>query len=141
MTMVARGREKRLSSRIWAAPAALAALAAAGAVAVLLRDPHQTHSWGACPVNALTGGYCPGCGSMRGVHDLLVGQPLEAIGHNLLLLPALAWLAWWWVHQMAAAVGRRIAGPPSSAGFCWSLLAVLAVFTVLRNIPGSPLAP
>ncbi|MGI9085839.1 MAG: DUF2752 domain-containing protein [Aeromicrobium sp.] len=132
---------ERDTARRWVAPAALAALAAAGAAAVLLRDPHQSHAWGACPVNALTGGYCPGCGSMRGLHDLLVGHPLEAIGHNLLLLPALFWLGWWWVHELAAANGRGIAGPPSSARFCWSLLAVLAAFTILRNLPGSPLAP
>lgn len=78
---------------------------------------------------------------MRGVHDLLVGHPLEAIGHNLLLLPALGWLGWWWVHRVATALGRRLAEPPSGARFCWLLLAVIAVFTVLRNLPGSPLAP
>lgn len=133
--------EQDFSSRRWTAPATLAAIAAAGAVAVLIRDPHQAHAWGACPVNAITGGFCPGCGSMRGVHDLLVGQPIEAIGHNLLLFPALAWLGWWWVSQVLAASGHRLPGPPSSARFCWWLLAVLAAFTVLRNLPGSPLAP
>ncbi|WP_121251609.1 DUF2752 domain-containing protein [Nocardioides ferulae] len=125
----------------WRTPVGGAALALAGVGLVLLRDPHREGALGICPSLLLTGGYCPGCGSLRGVHDLATGQLGEAVGHNLLLVPALVWLVWWWVVQVGATTGRRLAGPPSSARFCWLLVAGLAVFTIARNLPGSPLAP
>ena len=52
---------------------------------------------------ALLGVQCPGCGSLRGVHDLATGQVAEAVGHNALLVPVLAVLVWWWAAQVAAA--------------------------------------
>ncbi|MFY9913997.1 MAG: DUF2752 domain-containing protein [Nocardioidaceae bacterium] len=127
--------------RPWRAPVVGLVGVWVGALGLLVRDPHHESAWGVCPVNALTGGFCPGCGSLRGLRDLLVGHPVEAVGHNLLLVPALVWLGWWWVRVTAAAAGRDVAGPPSSERFCYSLLVVLAVFTVARNLPGSPLAP
>jgi len=119
----------------------LAAVAGLG-TALVLRDPHQQGSWLVCPLYAMTGVYCPGCGSLRGVNDLLTGHPLAAVGSNALLLPALAWLGWWWLHEAGLGVaGRRIGPPPTSARFGYALLAVLAVFTIARNLPGSWLAP
>ena len=126
----------RLLLPVGSAGGALVAVAA-----LLLRDPHSSGSWGICPVLALTGHFCPGCGSLRAVHDLLLGQIGEALGHNLLVVPALIWLGWWWVGQIATTAGIPVADPPSSKRFCWALLAVLAAFVVLRNVSGSPLAP
>ncbi|HEY9562135.1 MAG TPA: DUF2752 domain-containing protein [Nocardioides sp.] len=114
--------------------------AAVAGAALVLRDPHAEGSFAVCP-STLLGFYCPGCGSLRGTHDLLTGHPLEAVGHNLLLIPALAWLTWWLVAQTAASWGRRIPGPPDSSRFAIGLLVVIAVFVVLRNVPGSPRAP
>lgn len=129
----------RRQSLLGAAACVVAGTAAAAAL--VARDPHATGSFGTCPSLWATGLYCPGCGSLRGLHDLLTGAPLEAVGHNLLLLPALAWLAWWWGRLAAAGAGRTMPGPPSSARFSYALLTVLVLFTVLRNLPGSPLAP
>jgi len=118
------------------------ATAAVLGTALVLRDPHQQGSWLVCPTYAATGIYCPGCGSLRGLNDLLTGHPLAAVGSNLLLLPALGWLGWWWLNQAGVTIaGRRVRPAPSSARFCVILLAVIAVFTVARNLPGSWLAP
>jgi Protein of unknown function (DUF2752) len=127
--------------RAWATPAVSAASAAVFATAVLLHDPHASGSWGVCPVYALTGHYCPGCGSLRALHDLAMGSYVEGVGHNLLVIPALVWLGWWWLSRAAAAAHVVVPDPPSSQRFCRGLLVVLALFTVLRNVPGSPLAP
>ena len=127
--------------RRWRRPVAGVVLACVGSVALLVRDPHHAHSGGACPFHALTGYACPGCGSLRGLRDLLTGHPVEAVGHNLLLVPALAWLTWWWIHATAEAGGHDVAPPPSSARFCFARLVGLVLFTVARNLPGSPLAP
>ena len=35
-----------------------------------------------CPVHALTGLSCPGCGSQRALHALLTGHPAEAWHYN-----------------------------------------------------------
>jgi hypothetical protein len=114
--------------------------AVVGSLLLLVRDPHRSHSWAECPFHALTGWDCPGCGSLRGIHDLLVGRFAEAVGHDLLLVPALVWLTWWWLARSARALGRVWREPPSSARFCYLLLGFVVLFTVLRNLPGSPLA-
>ena len=118
-----------------------AAAGGAGVAALVLRDPHSNGSWGVCPLLEVTGLYCPGCGSLRGLHDLVVGNIGEAVSHNALLLPSLAWLLWWWFAQAAASTGRSMAGPPTSARFCHLLLLTLTVFTLARNLPASALAP
>ena len=104
----------------------------AGAVAVRVRDPNTAGLWPTCPVHALTGGFCPGCGSMRGLAALTHGDVVAAFGYNPLLVPALLWVVWWlWRSRVP---GRSFSSP---AGI-WVGVAVVAVFTVLRNIPGSP---
>jgi hypothetical protein len=94
-----------------------------------------------CPSLLLTGLYCPGCGSLRAIHDTLTGNVAEAFSHNVLLVPGLVFVLWWWVSQLAAAYGRRIPAPPTSSRFAVVVLAVFVVFAVLRNLPGSALAP
>src|SRR6478752_6602065 len=64
---------------------ALGGLAAA-TLALHVRDPHVAHSWGVCPLYALTGVYCPGCGGLRGVNDLTDGHVGAAASSNLLLV-------------------------------------------------------
>lgn len=109
----------------WARLAPLGFVAAV-AVAVTVRDPHVVGSWAVCPTYGLFGVFCPGCGSLRGLNDLVQGDLVAAVGHNALLIPAILFAVW-------AAVGR----PGPRWGRVW-LVAVIA-FTVLRNVPGSPL--
>jgi hypothetical protein len=101
---------------------------ALAAVAVTARDPHIHGSWGVCPTYAIFGIYCPGCGTLRALHDLVSGRTWESMGHNLLLIPALLFLCW---------------GALARPGPRWSMvwLVALAGFTLARNLPGSPLAP
>lgn len=101
---------------------------AAVAVAVTVRDPHVAGSWGVCPTYALFGVYCPGCGSLRGMHDLVGGDVRAAFGHNALLIPAVVFVLW-----------ATVRTPGPRWGRIW-LVAVVA-FTLVRNLPGSPLAP
>lgn len=111
--------------------------------ALHLRDPHQHGSWGLCPLNALTGLNCPGCGGLRAVNDLTNGQLADAARSNLLLVVLLpvAVLGWalWLRRRLTSAeplVGRRTA---ELLGL--GLLVVAVGFAVLRNTPwGSGLA-
>ncbi|GAA1144788.1 DUF2752 domain-containing protein [Nocardioides aquiterrae] len=111
-------------------------------VALHVRDPHQHASWGLCPSAAL-GVYCPGCGGLRAVNDLTHGDVAAAASSNLLfvvLLPFVVYLLGRWAWDRWR--GTRRESPswltPTAvyAGF-----AVILLFTVLRNLPGSWLAP
>jgi hypothetical protein len=120
----------------------LGALAAA-TLALHVRDPHVTHSWGVCPLYALTGVYCPGCGALRGVNDLGNGHVGAAASSNLLLVLAMPFAVvllarWTWGRW----TGHEVALVPTlPRGLVIALVALVAVFTVVRNVPGSPLAP
>lgn len=126
------------------APVATIGGLALATLALHLRDPHQAGSWGFCPLHATTGLYCPGCGGLRAVNDLTNGDVGAALSSNLLVtlgIPvAVVLLAVWgldrWTGHRRRPAGRR-----------WTqvtvaLVALFAVFTVVRNLPvGAWLAP
>lgn len=115
--------------------AGVAAVALLGAV-----SPEQPGHYPTCPFLAITGYWCPGCGALRAVHALAVGDPTTALDRNpllVVLLPllALSWLGW----------GLRVAGIPAGwrlhptrvpVAAIWTLFAVIAAYWVARNVPG-----
>lgn len=124
--------------------APLATIGALGAttVALHLRDPHAQGSWGFCP-SAAMGFWCPGCGGLRAVNDLTNAQVLDAASSNLALVVAIPFLVaglvlWttdrWRGHRrtVPAALLTRVGV---------GAFALVALFTVLRNLSGSWLAP
>lgn len=134
----ARPRSERLRT-----PVLTVASLTAATVALHLRDPHVSHSWGVCPLYALTGIYCPGCGGLRGVNDLTNGHVAQAASSNLLLVLALPFtvvlLARW---SYGAWTGREVrAIPVLPKALTTALILFALLFTVLRNLPGSWLAP
>lgn len=133
-----RPRAERLKAPLWS----LAALGTA-TLALHLRDPHVHGSWGLCPLYALTGVYCPGCGGLRAVNDLTDGHLGQAASSNLLFvlaIPFIVLVLWRWTY--AAWTGRDVAAVPTlpHAVKVGSVVVVVA-FTLARNLPGSWLAP
>jgi hypothetical protein len=123
-------------------PGAVAVGLAAGLTVVHAIDPYRPGSYPVCPSLALTGLYCPGCGTLRMLHSITEGDLAVALDMNplaLLLVPVLAawWSAWAW------RAGRGRPGPrPLPAVAAWAFLAVTAAYTVARNLPaGAWLAP
>jgi len=111
-------------------------------LALHLRDPHESGSWGFCPSAAL-GIYCPGCGGLRAVNDLMNGDVAGAASSNLLfvaLIPVAVFLLGRWTWDRWTGNERELR-PGLSRTVLWSLVVVAAVFVVLRNLPGSWLAP
>jgi len=117
---------------------------AAATLALHFRDPHVHASWGLCPLYALTGIYCPGCGGLRAVNDLSNGDILGAASSNLLFfvsIPLIVFLFGRWVHDAWYGVHRGRTWL-SSWAFMYGAVGLAAVFTVLRNTPaGAWLAP
>lgn len=116
------------------------------AVAVTLRDPHEPGSFGICPSLLLFGIHCPGCGTLRGMADLTSGEVAGTVGHNLLLVPMLVALVAWALLQWFPKVEAKFRVQasrfrPTRVNVPLIVGVVFLVFTVLRNLPGSGLAP
>ncbi|HEV3363053.1 MAG TPA: DUF2752 domain-containing protein [Acidimicrobiia bacterium] len=123
----------------WIAPAVVATAASGAAGLLVAVDPNVPGHYPTCPFLAVTGLYCPGCGSLRLVHELLTGHPGAALGLNPLLMMVLPFLLYAYLRWAA----ERVAGvrlPPIKAP-PWSmrLVPVLFIaFAVARNIPVAP---
>lgn len=124
-------------ARSLAAPAVVAGVGLAAAGLLRFRDPHSA-LYVQCPFHALTGWWCPACGGLRAVNDLMHGDVVGSLSSNIWVVPLLAlWVVWavsrWTGAPVRVPVGR-------TAGF--AILAVLVGYTVLRNVPaGAWLAP
>jgi hypothetical protein len=98
-------------------------------------NPLQQLAWLRCPVNLLTGLYCPGCGSLRAIHVLLHGDLLAAISNNLLAVIALPVLLGIGIRDIANNLQGRTTPtriPPLAA---WSVFWIVIGFAIVRNLP------
>nr|WSX49508.1 DUF2752 domain-containing protein [Streptomyces sp. NBC_00974] len=108
-----------------------AAFFAAVAVTVRLVDPTRPGRFPSCPFHSLTGLDCPGCGSLRALHQLTLAHVPAAADYNLLLVLFLPCAAVVWLRAVTGGSGRR--GVPR-----WGprlALIVVVLWTVLRNLP------
>jgi hypothetical protein len=144
MTLTAVPPTARTRGRRVAAPVATIAGLAAATVALHLRDPHASGSWGYCPLS-LMGIYCPGCGGLRAVNDLTNGDLAAAASSNLILviaLPVLVFALGRWLVDRWMGTKRDL---PSERAVWFAttwVMTVLIAFTILRNLPvGEWLAP
>lgn len=107
-------------------------------------DPNEPGNYPVCPFLAVTGHWCPGCGSLRGLRALLTGNVAGAVGYNALMVLSLPYLLYRWVIWFSprfARPGAMAAVLPAWAAY--SLPVAVGAFWVLRNVPGplSALAP
>ncbi len=114
-------------------PVALAALAA-----VMLRvfNPATVWFFPPCPFRLLTGYLCPGCGTLRALHQLLNGHLAAAFRLNplmLLLLPYVGYSAA--SSALETAFGRALPHVFIRPVYIWMLLAIIILFWIGRNIP------
>lgn len=113
-------------------------VAAAGVVAVAVRDPHTPGAWGFCPFLRATGHPCPFCGGLRAVNDVLHADLLGAVHSNalaLLLVPfagaaLVVWLARRWRGRGDEPV------PWATRGVAATCVLLIAAFWLLRVLPG-----
>jgi hypothetical protein len=118
--------------RVLAPPAVTAAVVAYVGVV----DPNHPGHYPTCPFLALTGLYCPGCGSLRAIHALAHGHLGEAFGLNVLTVLAVPLLVAAWARWARRVLRGRPRMTVAPAWVLWGLLAVELGFWVLRNVPG-----
>jgi Ca2+/Na+ antiporter len=92
-----------------------------------------------CPFHLLTGYYCPGCGSLRGLHSLVHGNIIGALRNNLLMVISFPYLIYSFVlFSYKEISGKELKRVFIKPVYIWLLLAFILLFWVLRNIPSYP---
>ncbi len=120
--------------QLWGRGAGLAAVVGVTAYVGLV-DPSEGGAYPLCPSRVLLGIDCPACGGLRGTHDLLRGDVVAALDHNLLLPLWLAIYAVLFATWLLPLIGRA---SPTLRPPRWLLVAGIVIagaFTVLRNLP------
>lgn len=98
-------------------------------------DPAKT-PFPRCPFKMLTGLNCPGCGSQRALHQLLHFHILEALRYNALFVLALPLLAFLAFAEIFKERFPRLYLASISPILSWSILSVVLIWFVVRNIIG-----
>jgi hypothetical protein len=99
-------------------------------------DPAVCKLFPPCPFYAITGFYCPGCGSQRALHDILHLNLAGAIANNLLVIPAIIIIIYHLLYLTIKPKHQNILYYNSTP---WIILGIIIVFWILRNIPAYPL--
>lgn len=101
-------------------------------------DPNSPGHYPVCPLKALTGWDCPGCGLLRASHDLAHGNLAGALDHNVLVVAVLPIAIVLWVRWLLRA-WRGVSPPVSRAQFrrrnavLIVCLVLVVAFGVVRN--------
>lgn len=104
-----------------------------------LFDPTSSTFYPVCPFRAMTGAYCPGCGSLRALHALSHGRLSVALSHNvltILFVPIGVYIGISSSLILLRGIGMPVIHVPAKA--IWALLAVVMAFAIARNIPVEP---
>jgi len=110
-----------------------------GAAVVAYFDPTQVHFFPVCPLYAVTGFACPGCGLTRGFHALFHGDVTTALHFNVLIpIWAVIFAAVAISLVLMAVRGRGLPFNKISPNWLWVLMVLMLAFGVLRNLPFYP---
>lgn len=123
----------RTSKILW-----IAGLLGSGVVLLLLFlfKPGEVPIYPVCMFHQLTGLDCPGCGSLRAMHQLLHGNLGEALRYNAFLILSLPLFAW----VIFRLVKEQLTGGPALSWrplWLWVYVTAWLMFGVLRNFPTS----
>jgi Protein of unknown function (DUF2752) len=114
-------------------------LVGAGAVYLFSFEPGRNGIFPTCPFRTLTGLNCPGCGTTRGLHQLLHGHVIAAFEFNpltMLLLPVLGYFLI--AYTSSAITGRPMPRISIPDKFVWAFSLIVLGFWIFRNTPLYP---
>lgn len=115
-------------------------LAVAGGLAFLyFHNPSSSATFPPCPIRRFTGLDCPGCGMTHALYSLLHLRLAAAFFYNPFIYPLVLFLGMittaFYIYLFIGRPRIRLRLPVPAA--C-SIILVLAVYTVLRNLPFWP---
>jgi hypothetical protein len=114
----------------------LGVCAALVAAAVLFTfDPAQYGFYPVCAFHRTTGLLCPGCGASRAAHQLLHGDLIAAMHFNAFFVCSLPLLGWLAVRFAVLKLRNQPATINIQPVWLWSILVLLIVFGIARNLP------
>jgi hypothetical protein len=129
-------------SRFMVVAGAIGVLALVGILGVIYRFPPEEHAfYPQCLFHALTGWYCPGCGTLRAVHYLLHGQFAAALHANALAMMSVLLCFGFLAYRAGRAGAIRLSMPSDLSlptAYVWGALGIVVAFGVVRNLPGTP---
>lgn len=101
---------------------------------LFLFDPASGGGYPSCPFRALTGFDCPGCGSLRGLHQLLHGNLAAAFAFNPLMVLSLPFVGYsFFSYALLALRGQSLPRVFLPARVIWLLLVLVVSFGIVRN--------
>jgi len=113
----------------------------AGVTAYLfLVDPNNpANAYPKCPMKALTGLDCPGCGGLRATNAMLHGDFAGAVDHNILALVIVPIMVYLVVRWMFSQFGKELPGIRLPRWGGWAVSVFMLVYSVARNLDVGPL--
>jgi hypothetical protein len=115
----------------------LIAAAAAGSAVLFLFDPARYAIYPVCPWHTLFGWSCPGCGTLRALHQLTHGNFAAAWRFNPLAVALLPLAFWLGLRELAWQTGgKKWPGLVTRPWFGWTLTVIVVLFGIVRNLPG-----
>ncbi|GAA1732919.1 DUF2752 domain-containing protein [Aeromicrobium alkaliterrae] len=136
-------RADRSRAALVRVPLVIGTVGASALLALNLRDPHSSGSWGFCPFLLLTGEPCPACGGLRAMNDLTRGDVGAALSSNAAAVVFVAVMGVAWVVWLARRWrGQDVPWIRLSKPWAWAAGISMAAFAILRWTPwGSWLQP
>jgi len=108
-------------------------------VYLFIFEPGRSGFFPLCPFRALTGFTCPGCGTTRGLHQLLHGNLTGAFMLNPLMVLATPFLLYALIRHTGSVMLRRpVKGNLVPAKYIYALFAFVLFFWIFRNTPFYP---
>jgi len=123
----------------WFKFAAVMALIASFSAFLFRYNPANSALYPPCLFHVLTGLHCPGCGSLRALHQLSHGHIAAAFGLNPLMVMSLPFLGYSFLSRASFRMrGRPLPSVSVPPYWHWLLLGTILAFWLLRNIPIYP---
>ena len=102
---------------------------------LFLFNPAQSGFYPFCVFYKTTGLLCPGCGSLRAMHQLLHGHFVAALHFNAFVILSLPFFAYIAARLALAKLNDRPANIIIPPAWLWCGMALLLAFAILRNLP------